>query len=422
MAKKKKKSPPKQRPLTLANKAFFNKRYTAVQKLFRVYGLDPDLLKSCERQVLYYLLHPVVESFRFKAAEGHHVPRRLLDFVSESTHRFIRTSCFGDESIGLTYFEMMTHGLAFTSALAFALCDPTLPARVTEMMTLFHEHVNSERLVQDLKGPSTHIRRLSMMISKVNFRIYGFNWEIASDYRENRVYVTSKVVMMADDARPVYFTHKKKERLAFPVRAGQIISLPASNGRIDRWFVTGEDDDPPVFLDIYIQSHALQRAKERMDIFPAHKRNYYIMEPLLYMHRVTETLSGEQMLECYLEVDGVYFPFGYFPFVVQGNRLFVLTFLPFFCEETNDGEYLNEALGLRREDIAYLGMDKLSFLLTIDFDQIPVLKEVISGTDIWNLREHVDKIPDLSISIDQGKTLMVKKFIERKLEFDEKNR
>lgn len=393
-----------------------------MQKLLRVYGLDPALLKSLEKSQLYYLFHPSMESFRFKAAEGHHVPRRLLDFVSESTHRFLQTRYFGDESIGLTYLEMVNHGIAFSAALECAAQDPRFSGEGARIVKLLFEKIPHARVARDLTDVSSCIRKLAMMISKVNFRIYGFDWRFFTDVKGGRLHVSTRLIMMADDTRPVYFVHKKKDRVAFPVRAGQIIDIPAANGRIDRWFVTGKDEEPPVFLDIYIQSHALQRAKERMDIFPAHKRNYYIMEPLMYMHRVVETLSGEQMLECYLLDDEVHVPFGYFPFVVQGTKLFVLSFLPYFTDDMDDTVFLNEALGLQREDIVYLGMDKLSFFLTVDFDQIPALKRVVGATGIWNLIEHIDKIPDLHVVIDQKKTLMVKKFIERKLEFEEKNK
>jgi hypothetical protein len=386
-----------------------------VKKILRAYGFDPDLFDSFTKLQRKYLFYQLVEPTRFKAEEGHRVPRRLINFVSESTHRFMRTHYFGDERIGLTYLEFSTYGLSLAYMIEQEKANTSLLPEQVKTLTDVAEIINVTRVVEDCAAIETHIRQATLMISKVNFRIYGHNWVIENAPLQ-QLSVRSTVLMSSEDPISIRFKHNQKERVAFRVRAGRVISEPAYNATIDRWFIFHGDEETPVYLDIYIQSHALQRIKERLDIFPAHRRNFYVMEPLLYMHEVEESMSGNPMLTCYFK-DGLrYIYLGYFPFIIQKNKLIVLSFLPLISEDTLAGWHLSHRLGLQIKDRMFLGMDKLSFFLTVDFDQIPVLKKALSVTSIWSLVEYAASHPELGFTIDQKKTQMVKKFFEHKEE------
>jgi hypothetical protein len=268
----------------------------------------------------------------------------------------------------------------------------------------------------DLLPVSTHIRKAVMMISKVNFRIYGYDWKIENQKGKN--YISSTVLLSSEEPKTIRFTYKEKERTAFRVRAGRIITIPAYDATIDQWFIYHREEYPFVYLDIFIQSHALQRAKERIDIFPAHQKNYYVMEPLLYMHRVSYSPSGRPLLECYTQDGDKIVRFGYFPFVIQKRRLIVLTFLPLVSDDVWEGYFLHKELGLQKEDTKFLEMDKLSFFLTVDFEQIPLLKRAMEQTGIRNLIQYAARHLDMQFQINRQKTLLVKKFFEGKAEYE----
>jgi hypothetical protein len=423
MAKKKKKARPKPNPnpQSVSAKEAYRKIppdtvQAVVKKILLAYGFASDIFDSYSRQQKKYLFLLIVEPIRVKVEEGHRVPRRLVNFMAESTHRFMRTHCYGDESIGLTYLELSTYGLSFSYMLEAAESDMFQPEQL-ETIASVAKTISSERILKDIGEIGTHIRTVSLMISKVNFRIYGHNWRITnSSY--NRVFLTSTIYMSSEEPISIRFKHKEKERIAFRVRAGRVVTTPAYNATIDRWFIFHKDENPSVYLDIYIQSQALQHAKERIDIFPAHIRNYYIMEPLLYMHEVETDAMEEPMLVCYFKKNNKFIYLGYFPFVIQKEKLIVLTFLPLVSSNTFTGEYLETSLGLTAEDMAFLGMDKLSFYLTVDFDQIPVLKKVLAITFVWNLIEYAASDPEMNFTIDQKKTQMVKKFFEHRAKPD----
>jgi hypothetical protein len=392
--------------------------YATMCKVLQAYGLDPNLLRSFSKQQRRVLCYLKADPPRFKVAEGQRVPGRLVDFVSESTHRFMRTHYFGDERIGLTYLELATYGMALYVIAATAHDMPVFQGEPLKTLNFLADFFKNDRIYNDLRAIGTHIRKTTMMISKVNFRIYGYTWKINFLNPGQKDCLRSVVYLSSEEPKLVHFTYNHKERIAFRVRAGRVISEPPHDATIDRWFITHEDDDPPVYLGIYIQSHALQRAKERMDIFPAHKRNYYVMEPLLYMHRVAYDTAGRPMLECYTKDGETIVRLGYFPFVIQKNKLFVLSFLPLISSHTWEGRHMQRQLGLQRDDLTFLGMDRLSFFLTVDFEQIPLLKEALIATKLWPLVTCAAKNPDMNLPIDQKKTQMIKKFFEQKAEYE----
>ncbi|MDR2775041.1 MAG: hypothetical protein LBC19_09960 [Tannerella sp.] len=417
MTRKKKKIQPQRALVKHDSKTYLDKTYATVRKILQAYGFAPDLLDSFTKQQRRFLMLLEAEPPRFKVEEGHRVPRRLLDFVAESTHHFMRTHYIGDKRLGLTYLELATFGMAFS----MILCEYSrriFPPEQMRIIDALAEFFDNNRILNELTALGKHIRMTVMMISKVNFRIYGYSWKIYSEYEGNRSVIKSTVYISSEEPKFIRFTHKQKERKAFRVRAGRVIDAPPYDAVIDRWFIFHREESPSVYLDIYIQSHALQRTKERMDIFPAHKRNYYIMEPLLYMHCIEKSPSGRSMLTCYTSNSNTHVRLGYFPFIIQGRKLIVLTFLPLISAETPEGEFLGRTLGLQTDDMIFLGMDKLSFFCTVDFEQIPVLKEALIAANVWNLVEYATSHPDVTFTVDQKKTLMVKKFFEQKIDID----
>jgi hypothetical protein len=401
------------------------KAETAIRKVLRAYHLDPNLLDSFSKRQRSLILQMRADAIRFKVEKEHRVPRRIVDFVSEATHRFMRTNYFGDESIGLTYLELATYGMALSSIIYSINYANAFPPEQMKVVRMLADCFKDDRVRQELYVVGKHIHQIVMMVSKVSFRVYGFDWRLRGEGDT----LKSEIFLSSEEAVSIRFTHKQRERKAFRVRAGRLIDHPAKNATIDRHLVFPAEgaspDSDPEPLDIYIQSHALLRAKERMDIFPAHMRNYYIMNPFIHTPRVVTNPAGSPMLECYTvkggeeegeEEDKTMVRFGYFPFIVQDNKLIVLTFLPLFSPGTIEGNRLQERFALEIEDMKFLGMDKLSFFLTVDFEQIPVLKELFMDIGIWELILFVRHFPQTDFSVEQKRTQMVKHFFEQKIE------
>jgi hypothetical protein len=292
MAKKKKKvSATKSQNIRkrVLNKTFIDTANATVKKILRAFDIDAELFDQLSKNQRAHFIQAETYAPKFEIDDGSRIPRQLMDAISRSTHHFLRHNYFDAPSNELTYLDMVTFGIAFY--LGFI--------EILDLRTL---------------GPiGTHVRKSVQMMSKVNFRIYGFNWDIPSSYGQG--YYKTTIMLYSEKSEYIYFQYKNKYHKAFPVRAGRVHAMPFHAAHIDKWFIIPEKyrhESKPKYLDIYIQSHALQRIKERVDIFPAHKRNFYVMDPLLYMHQLVFNSHDRAMFECFHK-DTL---FGYYPFIV----------------------------------------------------------------------------------------------------------
>jgi hypothetical protein len=76
---------------------------------------------------------------------------------------------------------------------------------------------------------------------------------------------------------------------------------------------------------------------------------------------------------------------------------------------------------MTKEEIIYLGMDKLSFYITVDFEQIPILKQALVDSNIWATKLVLDEqfLDGKEITEEhklkvQNKTNFVKNFFDKR--------
>ncbi|MDR3309322.1 MAG: hypothetical protein LBS80_05145 [Tannerella sp.] len=412
---KKRKKTPAQKPTDnrkrVVNKSYADKAYAAIKKMIRTYGLDPDIFDQLTKNQRSVFLLSEIQAPKFKVAEGYHVPRQLVTFLNSSALHFMRENYYGDRSIGLSYLELVTFCSMFYTQINSIhhsrLFPPTQMLIIDAIAEKFAETTLDKLLIEI----GLHFRKIVQMITKVNFRIYGYDWELSSMSADG--VLKSLLTLYSAECESVYFTYRSQRHKAFRVMCcGQAGSKDGNDkfycATIDQWLITGKEIDKDESIDIYIQSHALQRIKERVDIFPAHKRNFYVMDPLLYLHEVVYGTKDRIMFECYYK-DVL---FGYYPFEVQGDKLFVLSFLPILSPDTPKGMILTERLKLRKDDMIHLGMDKLSFFFTVDCKQIPVLYDALLEIGLGPLLNY--KSEDLlPFEYDEKKTIRVKNFFEK---------
>jgi hypothetical protein len=209
------------------------------------------------------------------------------------------------------------------------------------------------------------------------------------------------------------FTYKKYDRKAFRLiytADGDEKARGAVINR-DKIFPNAKEDEK---LNIYIQSHALNRYKQRVDILEPAERNYHIQQTLITEQKVI-SFEKQHFLACTLD-DAI---IGYFTYFIRESDMIVNTFLPITSEQIPEGKKLRELLLFTNEDMVYLGMDKLSFFTLIDFEQIPTLKQALINSDIWKTKIAVDNVIQKKgeIKIDMNKTLFVKKFIDKQEQY-----
>jgi hypothetical protein len=218
---------------------------------------------------------------------------------------------------------------------------------------------------------------------------------------------------MVHECQSLRFKYHNVERTAFRVATGQSLNTPYMGATISirKIFPNVKRDR---MLNIYIQSHAIHRFKERLDtLYPIFRNEYFVLS-LMIIQRIVRGADGMQLIACITLLKGEEKIIGYFAFTVNGENMLVLTLLPLLSPTVPEGRVLYERLHLSPEDLKYLGMDKLSFFYDVDIKQIPVLKQILF--DELHL-EYVRNIPNSFREKDEPfnekKTLFVKSFFQK---------
>lgn len=121
---------------------------------------------------------------------------------------------------------------------------------------------------------------------------------------------------------------------------------------------------------VYIQAHALQRLKERLDVLNNSYLHFYLY---LAMEnpKVVRTEKGHRLIEFYYDGKKL----GYLAFDLLGKTLVIRTFLFLTMDGTPEGEALHDMLGIRAEDKKYLAIDRLSTFIISDIKSNPAVKQ-----------------------------------------------
>ena len=125
------------------------------------------------------------------------------------------------------------------------------------------------------------------------------------------------------------------------------------------------------FVEIYIQAHALQRIKERLDCMMQFYQNLYLINSIssIKIHKETR----DRFL---IEYKISEIKIGYLAADLSDGKLIIRTFLFITQHGTPEGNKLAELYGLGKLDKSYLELDKLSTFLTTDMCSNAELREV----------------------------------------------
>ncbi|MDR1591468.1 MAG: hypothetical protein LBS16_01080 [Prevotellaceae bacterium] len=391
------------------SKTYFETCHATTRRILQAIGEEPslfDLYTKHQKQDLFRLmaLPP-----RILAMQGHTVPKQYLRYVQESLMTNLRQTYFHEET-KVTWMEIVTVG---QTLLLMSMADPFLillsPSQRETMKRL---NKIFENIYFEMEKMIAATIKISLMtLSQPNFRIYGQSrlemMPVNSDRFLQAIYIR------VHESRSIRFKYHNRERTAFRIALGQFLSVPYMGATIAMSQIYPEIEHDRQ-LNIYIQSHAIHRFKERIDtIYPIMRNNFFCLS-LMMVQQVVRGPDGTQLITCVTSTENGVKTIGYFVFTIDGNNLFVLTLLPLLGQDSPEGRILYKRLHLSTADLKYLGMDKLSFFYEVDIEQIPVLKRVLFDElhlDYVRTLYHSFREPDTPF--DEKKTLFVKNFFEK---------
>ena len=378
MAKSRKKKPQHKAPyIHVVTKSYFDHYTQVVRKLLQIFSFDPDLFDEFSKKQKHQLMEVRVLPPRVSVYHNHHVPRQYVEYIKKEVSELMKKN-FVDESIKLNFEDYLTIGIPFMARITAIQREQGDNASnfVKDFANSIHKLEAETSLVTPLLK---YVQILLYDVSKINIRIYGVKWSYEIESPKSfagHIYITSM------NPEVVNFTYRNKSRPAYRLAFGDIMSNTPILFSVPYNTVIPASNDTRQ-LKIYLQSHALLRIKERIDTLLPFNRNAAILSSLVE-NKMVRAKNG-QMLFSFIDSNNQLI--GYMPFTIEGDNLFVLTFLPLSNQLTPEGDKLCKILNLTKEDMIFLGMDKLSFYQYTDFSSIPILKCALIEAGLWHLTE-----------------------------------
>ncbi|MDR2139758.1 MAG: hypothetical protein LBP50_09450 [Tannerella sp.] len=393
------------------SKTYLDACYAAVRRIFRVIGEEAsafDLFTKRQKQDIFRI---AIMPPRILASPGHRVPRQYIRYIQEELIMYLKREYFNREA-GVTWMELVTVGTAMILVFAVDSYVKNLSEAQRELVERLRKAFETQEIFAQIqKTVATQIKTSLLMLSQPNFRIYG---QSISEHRPtNKAALQEIVHITTHECQSLRFKYRNRERKAFRVATGQFMSIPYTGATIPiSKIIPGVTHDRQ--LNIYIQSHAIHRFKERIDTFYPIMRNQFFIISLMMAQRLVRSPNGMQLIACIAPSEGSEKTIGYFAFTIDGDNLLVLTLLPLLSYSTPEGRILYNRLHLSPEDLKYLGMDKLSFFYEVDIEQIPVLKQVLyDELHLDYIRRIYNSFRSGSDPFNEKKTLFVKHFFQK---------
>lgn len=270
-------------------------------------------------------------------------------------YREIKINEAGDK---LSIFELITIGIIFFNYLNKLQDDEY--ANAAEVKKL----LQSFRPYEEIFGDTYWDLHLSMLSSSyeqscLDGRIYRLKHEIEVSERrtigiENIIRVYSHIpeqihICINDKSRPAF-------RVCWWDGSHEIKYYSVSYKKLG---IDGGDTDST--MEIYIQSHALQRIKERLDCLKPMFANVHLIYSIQDM-RIHKEKDGTYFIEYSLNNIKV----GYLVANILDNKLVIRTFLFITQNGAPEGDKLSELYGLAKLDKSYIALDKLSTYVLTD--------------------------------------------------------
>jgi len=139
-------------------------------------------------------------------------------------------------------------------------------------------------------------------------------------------------------------------------------------------------------LEVFIQSHALTRMKERLDLLDQEAINYALWENT---HTISQFVSYHGYLLLPFKVFDV--KIGYLVANVTDDKLLFRTFLFITHNSSPEGVRLRKLTGLGKEDITYWKIDRLSTFVKLKEENYPGLIELFCKAGLEQLMDLKDK-------------------------------
>lgn len=355
-------------------------------RLFAILGLfdarkEFDQLPAAQREALFKIqTKPMI----IEAEAGTVLPPGFLKLAKAFVYHVLKNVPleFGTDGPQISLYDCLFAGHSLRLYLMEQIDrnDPNMVPFI-EKMALFKKTIIDEQLLDKMMLSWGKYFSTAFSDPSLGFSVFKYNCAML-DLNRLCIYTAYQVKIFPPNSTKVQIKGETRTvfQLALPDELGALnyISIPLKQLGI-------QHPNPKAKAKVYIQKHALNRLFERLDCIYAEWINLFTVESILKSQMVTNKY-GQQMIAFSIFDKKV----GYLVYSYVSNKIVIRTFLLITCADTPEGQKLEELIGLEKQDVQFLGVDKLSAFACSDIIKNEPLYELfkLAGCEgLFNISE-----------------------------------
>jgi len=361
-------------------------------------GTPPlDLIHDKEKAMMFGILYHVKAPRR---AENNMITTKELRYINKIYQQMLRKEELDFEELYLSVIEYNIFAV-FYFVIEKIIEDKERQAMLKKAFVMHEEMDVDECISYARMYYFSSFYKIMTRVSNVRKKFYFFemtaceNEEISKATHLEPVVSAccpiQKKLRINNNLRPVF-------KLGVPIALGgfQWVKIPKT---LLGDYYEGDEG----CLDMYVQSHALNRLKERLDVFDEMTLNHILCLNVAHIESF-EHYRGYLLLPVMVYDVKI----GYLVCNVVDEHLVVRSFLFITHSCTPEGDKLKEITGLTRSDISYWKIDRLSTLVQVDEAHQPQLLQLFEEAGIQDIM----KLKDYPLDIDAIQTANMDGFLD----------
>jgi competence protein ComGF len=331
-----------------------------------------DLFKILPPQEQDLIFERRIQAYKVMPARGHKIPVMVLNSIKALINSwFKQLKVFihqtGQEVAGRDFYSLYVTLVAFANDTKIE--DYSNAAEFKKALEPYADIIDLYKSTN--QKLSAIMFNITMLNSDFEGQVYSFVYEVR-DYFHDRpgCFLILEIYGLSPERTQLDIEGTKRQA----VRVGWVREDPKPRFdyvEIPAMDLPGTRENMEKLFPVYIQHHALQRLRERMDIH-LHGLLYDSLYESLCDPAIYRSSNGALLIEyLYLGIKT-----GYLRAELHDDILLIHTFLFLTNNGTPEGEKLHMNTGLKKEDKMYLDIDKLSSFVVSDIKNNKAVKEI----------------------------------------------
>jgi|SRR5665647_347158 len=384
MAQRKKK--PSGHQLEAIAHAQFKNEFMRKLKLIVNICCGEDIYSLIPHRILEKVYFARYHAVQITVAEGHIIPVKFMNELKVVFAELMKKHTVGFSPMGheISLHDLVTVGFSIYSIV------PILEAEDIPNTNKITSALNKYCLDRETQKNATMqflkiLLTIGFDMSNIENRFYWFDYTL-TDHDESKHRIDNHVRIYTDVPKTICVKIDGVSRPA--LRLGWANFLQGMT-----WFtlrpsllnISGVPDDQP--MEVYIQSHALNRFRERTDgIYD------FVAQEYIYHSFINPKVCFDRNHNLLIEYRILDSKAGYFRFDIVGNIIVVKTFLFLTNSGTPEGDLLSKNTGLKILDMKYLTIDKLSAFMSSDIGNNAQINKIFTDAGCQSLFELYAKL------------------------------